>query len=730
MGQQHERLALDTLRRRPTTPPRARAPACRPGSRRPRPRRRRRAPSVPAHVASHAARRPASQRPSPSRTTHSAATSAARRPRRGAAPSAPAGARARDRRRGARWPTSRAATPSWLGEPRSRSAATAASAAAVSAAPGSNGSSRQRAVTCRAPGAAGEDAERVGRQVKDGRAGYIRRRRLGSARSRMARRARNHWGWGYEDEQPLGARELREAAAGSARAPRLRRAGAGASRCRWTPPRCRRRGCPAAGRARRDLRRDDADERARHAYGSAYRDVVRGFRGRLDHAPDFVARPRDEARRRGACSRGRAGASAAVDPVRRRDERRRRRRGARSRAATPARSRSTSARSTACSRSTRSRARRASRPARSGRGSRSSSRAHGLTLRHFPQSFELSTLGGWIATRAGGHFATRPDARRRPRRGGARDHAGAAAWESRRLPGSGAGPSPDRLLLGSEGDARRDHRGVGARAAAARRTAPRAPCASPTSRAGAEAVRALAQSGLHPSNCRLLDAREAALTFAGDGSHALLVLGVRVDGRAASTSGMRAALEICARARRRVGRRAAAPAAARSALARGVPARALPARRARRAGRAGRDLRDGDHLGALRRASHAAVTAATRAALARAAARGDRAASRTSIPTGRRRTSPCSRPARRGDEVAQWDAIKRAAGDAILAGGGTITHHHAVGRDHRPWYDRQRPEPFAAALRGAKAAVDPAGLMNPGVLIELRRGPASALPHT
>src|SRR6185312_10301646 len=49
--------------------------------------------------------------------------------------------------------------------------------------------------------------------------------------------------------------------------------------------------------------------------------------------------------------------------------------------------------------------------------------------------------------------------------------------------------------------------------------------------------------------------------------------------------------------------------------------------------------------------------------------------------------------------------------------GGAITHHHAVGRDHRPWYDRQRPEPFAAALRAAKGALDPAGIMNPGVLL-------------
>ena len=75
-------------------------------------------------------------------------------------------------------------------------------------------------------------------------------------------------------------------------------------------------------------------------------------------------------------------------------------------------------------------------------------------------------------------------------------------------------------------------------------------------------------------------------------------------------------------------------------------------------------------------------------------------------------------PARRGDELAQWDEIKQAAGDAMIAGGGTITHHHAVGRDHRPWYDRQRPDVFAAALRAAKAAVDPAGVLNPGVLLD------------
>ena len=75
-------------------------------------------------------------------------------------------------------------------------------------------------------------------------------------------------------------------------------------------------------------------------------------------------------------------------------------------------------------------------------------------------------------------------------------------------------------------------------------------------------------------------------------------------------------------------------------------------------------------------------------------------------------------PARRGAELEQGAELKRVASDAVVDGGGTITHHHAVGRAHRPWYDRQRPEPFAAALRGAKAAVDPTGVLNPGVLVD------------
>ena len=74
--------------------------------------------------------------------------------------------------------------------------------------------------------------------------------------------------------------------------------------------------------------------------------------------------------------------------------------------------------------------------------------------------------------------------------------------------------------------------------------------------------------------------------------------------------------------------------------------------------------------------------------------------------------------AKQGSERSQWAEIKEAASEAVLAAGGTITHHHAVGRMHRPQYDRQRPDLFAASLRAAKRAVDPHGVLNPGVLID------------
>jgi alkyldihydroxyacetonephosphate synthase len=75
----------------------------------------------------------------------------------------------------------------------------------------------------------------------------------------------------------------------------------------------------------------------------------------------------------------------------------------------------------------------------------------------------------------------------------------------------------------------------------------------------------------------------------------------------------------------------------------------------------------------------------------------------------------------RGDGLMeQWRQVKGKASDAVIDGGGTITHHHAVGRDHMPWYERQRPGLFGAALAAAKSRLDPAGLLNPGVLFPPR----------
>ncbi len=150
-------------------------------------------------------------------------------------------------------------------------------------------------------------------------------------------------------------------------------------------------------------------------------------------------------------------------------------------------------------------------------------REHGLTLRHFPQSFEYATLGGWIATRAGGHYATvythiddLVESVRAVTLGG--------DWISRRLPGSGAGPSPDRMMLGSEGIL-----GVitDAWVRVQERPAHKLSCgvAFGDFEAAAEAVRELSQSALFPTNCRLLDATEAEMTGAGPPGKALLVLG-------------------------------------------------------------------------------------------------------------------------------------------------------------------------------------------------------------
>ena len=222
-------------------------------------------------------------------------------------------------------------------------------------------------------------------------------------------------------------------------------------------------------------------------------------------------------------------------------------------------------------------------------------------------------------------------------------------------------------------------------------------------------MRALAQSGLHPSNCRLLDPGEAALTGAAPEGRALLVLGFEsadhpVDGP------MARAQELCADHGGEVRPGGKSQGAWREAFL------AAPY------------LRDTlVAAGVLAETFETATTwdrfdsfvAEVRRRVGAALPEGRVHCRLTHVyPDGAAPYFTVLAPARRGSELEQWDELKDAAGEAVLGAGGTITHHHAVGRDHRPWYDRQRPDPFAEALRAAKAAVDPGAVLNPGVLID------------
>lgn len=348
-------------------------------------------------------------------------------------------------------------------------------------------------------------------------------------------------------------------------------------------------------------------------------------------------------------------------------------------------------------------------------------RDRGLTFRFFPQSWEFSTLGGWVATRAGGHFATGPthiddlveavDA-----------VTPAGRWASRRLPASGAGPSPDRLLLGSEGAL-----GVvtGAWVRIQRRPTFRASAtvSFPELHAGLDALRATTQAGLRPANARLLGPEEAQLNGAGDGTAAVLALGYEgADHPLGDT--LARTIELC---RDHRGTVADGP-HERTGDRTGGTGGGAGAWRA--AFLAAPYLRDAlVRLGVVVETFETATTwdrvhdlVDDVAAAARDAATD---VCRTAMVTTRvthAYPDGCApyltvlAPGRRGDEVAQWDAVKAAASEAILAGGGTITHHHAVGRDHVPWYRQQVPALHHQALTAVKQQLDPAGISNPGVL--------------
>ena len=476
-------------------------------------------------------------------------------------------------------------------------------------------------------------------------------------------------------------------------------------------------------------------DRACHAHGQSYRDLISAFRGRFDHVPDVVARPRREDEVTALLSwcedigaavipfGGGTSVTGGVEPD----------------------IGSGYAGAVSVDMSLMDRVLEVDdvsgaalvEAGASGPSLNAQLARYGHTLRHFPQSWQFSTVGGWIATRAGGHYATlhtRIDdfvesVRAVTPRG---------PWESRRLPGSGAGVSPDRMLLGSEGILGvitrawlRVQRPPSHRASAAVRF--------PSFASGADAVREIAGSGLYPAACRLLDPDEARLTAGGDGSRAVLVLGFESADHPV-IAWLERALQIA-----------------------GGHGGQWDGTRSTESGNggAGRTGDDGRAAGEWRQAFqrmpylrnvypamgvlaetfesavtwdafpafHERVLAATQQAVRRECGHGIVMCRLAfSYPDGAAPYYTVLAPVRRGEEVAQWDTVKSAASDAVLAAGGTITHHHAIGRDHRSWYERQRPEPFGMALQAVKTAVDRQGILNPGVLLPPRGRGTRAWP--
>jgi alkyldihydroxyacetonephosphate synthase len=467
----------------------------------------------------------------------------------------------------------------------------------------------------------------------------------------------------------------------------------------------------------------DRRTRASHTYGKGYRDLVRGFHGDFSAAPDIVATPRNEADVEAVIEwateqtvavvpfgggtsvvagiqcdgDGYAGVISLdmgeMDAVLEVDEH---------------------------SRSARIQA------GATGPEIQEQLADHDLQLRHYPQSYEFSTFGGWVATRAGGHFATRythiDDFIE-----SVRAVTPAGALETRRLPASGAGPDPNRFLLGSEG-------AFGVITDGWTRVQPRPPHRARATMHfddywdAVEATKDIVQARLYPANCRLLDANEAMLNeLAFDGSH-LLVLGFESTDHPVGDD-LDRAMEI---ARKHGGSCPDGPT---------VEDRRTGGTDGDRGDSAEGSWRDSFFeapymfnalvsMGVLVDTFETAVTWEQFPDLHEALQENVVGAMQDECGAG---FLSCRfthvygdgpapyytllAPADVGEELDQWRTIKQAASDTLMEHGATITHHHAVGRVHREHYHEEAPDAYLDALRSMKRTLDPDEIMNPGALL-------------
>jgi alkyldihydroxyacetonephosphate synthase len=352
----------------------------------------------------------------------------------------------------------------------------------------------------------------------------------------------------------------------------------------------------------------------------------------------------------------------------------------------------------------------------------------GLTLGHFPQSFEYVSLGGCAATRSAGQASSGYGAIEKMVLG-MRFAAPASDIELPALPASAAGPGLRQLLVGSEGTL-----GVISELSLRVRPAPRERIYEGVFfedfLSGTQALRQLAREHALPDVARLSDEAETRMSLAlagsggakgrlgrgylrlrGYGEGCLAILGFEGDGGELA-SRRRRALELakgCGGLA--VGRspgeawlagRFAAPYMRDDLLTHGVMVETLET---------------ATPWSSLPRL-HRAVKQAIESALQGCGTPGMVMCHVSHLyETGASLYFTLIAPQREGDELGQWRAVKQAAGEAIVAGGGTITHHHGVGRDHAQWMPREVSAGGVAALRALKAELDPAGIMNPGKLL-------------
>ena len=534
----------------------------------------------------------------------------------------------------------------------------------------------------------------------------------------MTKRQRNHWGWGWQDKFPadktrqglgkmisafLGFPELHPESPVPLQSIQL-------PSSRHAPPESLQGFCS-----------NQPGDRIHHTYGKAYRDLVRGFHGDYGNAPDWVAYPQKEsdirallewASRKDIAVIPFGGGTSVVAGVE-----------ACNRDHLPA----------VCSLDMRAFNRvqevdPIAQLARIQAGTlgphlEEQLGQHGFTLRHFPQSFEFSSLGGWIATRAGGHFAT-VYTHIDELVAATRTLTPSGLMETEARPASGAGPCPNRLILGSEGTL-----GIITEAWMRLHERPRyrtrASVLFDDFSKAVRATRAIAQSRLFPSNCRLLDKNEARLHQVPTAGRHVLLLGFEAVEND-RLPWMKRALALteseggeCPKGIQHqeegttpthgnasASWRAAfldAPYLFNSLVSLGVIC----------------DTFETACTWSQFPTLHHELTQALESTMRSVCGQGFISCRFTHVyPDGPAPYYTFIAPGRRGAELEQWATIKATVSNVLRRHGATITHHHAVGRTHRPWYDRERPELFARVLRASKKELDPRGILNPGVLLD------------